>query len=154
MNTLTTDRIEKQVFLRAPRTRVWHALADAREFGRWFNVELANPFAPGAHVEGKMTYPGYEGMSFEIWIERMEPEQLFSFRWHPYAIEPEVDFSAEPTTLVVFELADVEDGTQLTVVESGFDQIPLERRARAFASNDEGWAHQMKAIEEYVDAKR
>jgi uncharacterized protein YndB with AHSA1/START domain len=150
MNTITTDRIEKSVRLEAPPARVWRALTDAREFGEWFGVELAGEFAPGAHVRGRITHVGYQHLTWEATIERMEPERLFSFRWHPYAVEPGVAYSAEPTTLIVFELHEVEDGTLLTLVESGFDRIPLARRAEAFAMNDEGWAAQMKAIAEYV----
>jgi uncharacterized protein YndB with AHSA1/START domain len=148
----STDRIEKQVLLRAPRARVWRALTDAKEFGRWFGVDLGDAFTPGACVKGKISsmHKGYEGLPFEITIERMEPERLFSYRWHPYAHDPKVDYTAEPTTLVVFELKDVENGTLLTVVESGFDRIPLARRAEAYRMNDQGWAAQMKSIENHV----
>lgn len=146
----STDRIEKKVLLRAPRARVWQALADPEAFGQWFGVKLAGSFAPGARVGGQITHEGYEHLPFEITVERMEPERLLSWRWHPHAIEPGVDYAAEPTTLVVFELDDVEGGTLLTVVESGFDGIPLARRAEAYRGNDEGWALQMQAIERYV----
>ena len=145
-----TDRIEKQVLLRAPRARVWRALTNEKEFGQWFGVVMAGPFSPGARVTGKITHKGYEDAPFEITVERMEPERLFSYRWHPYAHDPKVDYSAEPTTLVVFELKDAENGTLLTVVESGFDRIPLARRAEAYRMNDQGWASQMKSIEKYV----
>ena len=145
-----TDRIEKQIMLRAPRSRVWRALADAGEFGRWFGVELAGPIAPGARLRGRVTYPGYEHVPFEITIERVEPERLLSWRWHPNNVDPDVDYSAEPTTLVVFELDDVDGATQLTVVESGFDGIPLARRAEAYRGNEEGWTGQMLAIERHV----
>lgn len=150
MNVTSTDRIEKKVLLRAPRARVWQALADARTFGRWFGVDLAGPFAVGTRVQGRITHEGYEHVPFEITVERMEPERLFSWRWHPHAVEPGADYAAEPTTLVVFELDEVEDGTLLTVVESGFDGIPLSRRAEAYRGNDEGWTQQMEAIERYV----
>jgi uncharacterized protein YndB with AHSA1/START domain len=145
-----TDRIEKKVLLRAPRARVWRALTDAKEFGQWFGVDLAGPFAPGERVKGTITHKGYEHVPFEITVERMEPDRLFSYRWHPYAIDPKVDYSSEPTTLVTFELADEKDGTLLTVVESGFDLIPPGRRAEAFRMNDQGWAGQMKSIERHV----
>jgi uncharacterized protein YndB with AHSA1/START domain len=145
-----TDRIEKKVLLSAPRSRVWRALTDAREFGQWFGVEIAGPFSPGARVKGKITHKGYEHVPFEIRIEEMEPERLFAYRWHPYAVDPKLDYSSEPTTLVTFELADERDGTLLTVVESGFDRIPLARRAEAFRMNDQGWASQMKSIERHV----
>ena len=147
-----TDRIEKKVLLRAPRARVWRALTDAREFGQWFGVDLAEAFTPGARVKGKISamHKGYEGKPFEITIERMEPERLFSYRWHPYAHDPGVDYSSEPTTLVTFELTETGEGTLLTVVESGFDRIPLARRAEAYRMNDQGWAAQMNAIERHV----
>jgi uncharacterized protein YndB with AHSA1/START domain len=145
-----TDRIEKHVVLLAPRARVWRALTDWKEFGRWFGVDLAGPLSPGARVKGKITHPGYENLPFEITVERMEPERLFSYRWHPYAHDPEVDYSSEPTTLVVFELHESPEGTRLTVVESGFDRIPPGRRAEAYRMNDQGWAEQMKSIERHV----
>ena len=144
------DRIEKSIVLRAPRARVWQALADAQQFGQWFGVKLKGSFAPGARLQGQVTHPGYEHCPFELTIERMEPEKLLSWRWHPYAIDPKIDYSAEPTTLVVFELKEVAEGTLLTVVESGFDQIPPVRRPEAYRKNDEGWAGQMKSIEKYV----
>ena len=145
-----TDRIEKKIRLRAPLSRVWRALTDAREFGAWFQVELEGAFAPGARVRGKITTPGYEHLTMEITVERMEPERLFSYRWHPYAIDPKLDYSSEPTTLVEFQLAPVAEGTLLTVVESGFDRIPAARRAEAYRMNDGGWAEQMKNIERHV----
>jgi len=146
----STNRIEKQILLRAPRARVWLALADSEQFGAWFGVKLNGGFAPGAHVLGQVLHPGYEHVRFELAIERMEPERVLSWRWHPHAIDPKADYSGEPTTLVVFELADAPEGTLLTVVESGFDGIPLARRLEAYRSNDGGWAIQMKAIEKYV----
>jgi len=146
----STDRIEKQILLRAPRARVWLALANAEQFGAWFGVKLNGEFAPGARVVGQVLHPGYEHVRFEMTIERMEPERLLSWRWHPHAIDPKADYSAEPTTLVVFGLADAPEGTLLTVVESGFDGIPLGRRLEAYRSNDGGWAIQVKAIEKYV----
>ena len=130
--------------------RVWRALTDAAEFATWFGVKVEGTFAPGAYLRGAITHPGYEHVVFDITIERMEPERLFSWRWHPHAVEPGVDYSGEPTTLVVFELADAPDGTRLTVVESGFDQVPLARRAQAYRMNGEGWTIQMQAIEKYV----
>ena len=150
MTITTTDRIEKQVLLRAPRARVWRALTSAEEFGAWFGVTIAGPFTPGARIRGQITHTGYEHLTMEITIERMEPERLFSWRWHPYAIDPAVDYASEPATLVVFELQDVPGGTLLTVVESGFDRIPLARRADAYRGNEEGWTAQMKAIQDYV----
>src|SRR5262245_7699184 len=150
MATTTTDRIEKEVLLRAPRARVWRALTDSKEFGAWFRAEFTEPFRPGATVRGRILHPGYEHLTFEAAIVTMEPERLFSLRWHPYAIDPDVDYSSEPMTLVEFTLEDVDGGTRLRVVESGFDQIPLARRAEAFRMNDGGWAAQMKHIEAYL----
>lgn len=149
---MSTDRIEKSIFLRAPRSRVWRAIADAREFGDWFGVKLEGTFAPGARVSGRITTPGYEHVIMEITIEQVDPERLFSYRWHPYAVEPGVDYSGEPTTLVEFRLEEVAGGTKLTVVESGFDRIPVSRRAEAYRMNDGGWAEQIKNIERHVAA--
>jgi len=148
----STDRIEKAVLLRAPRTRVWRALTDADEFGAWFRVSLEGPFAEGTTVRGRITHPGYEHLGMEMLIERMVPERLFSYRWHPYAVDPNVDYAAEPTTLVEFRLEDAGGGTRLTVVESGFDRLPAPRRAEAFRVNDGGWSEQMTNIERHVSA--
>jgi len=150
MTTTMTDRIEKQILLRAPQARVWQAVADAREFGEWFGVKLDGTFAPGARLRGRITIKGYEHVPFDITIERMEPERLLSWRWHPNAVEPGKDYSPEPTTLVVFQLRAVSGGTMLTVVESDFDAIPLARRAEAYRGNDQGWAGQMKKIEAHL----
>jgi len=150
MAAMSTDRIEKKVLLRAPRARVWRALTSAEEFGKWFGAQMAGKFAPGARVKGKITHKGYEHVPFEVDIERMEPETLFSWRWHPGVTEPDVDYSSEPKTLVVFQLEEVPDGTLLTVVETGFDQVPLARRAAAYRDNNGGWEGQIKAIERYV----
>jgi uncharacterized protein YndB with AHSA1/START domain len=143
------DRIEKRILLRAPRARVWRALADAEQFSNWFGVKLSGSFAPGARLPGQVTHKGYEHVAFEIAIERMEPERLLSWRWHPHPIDPKADYSAEPTTLVVFELEDAPEGTLLTVVESGFDGLPPPRRD-SYRANEQGWTLQMKAIEKYV----
>jgi len=149
---MSTDCIEKEIVLRAPRTRVWRALTNAKEFGEWFGVDFTGDFTLGARVQGCLTIPGYEHLTMEIAIEQIVPEQLFSYRWHPYAIEPGVDYASESTTLVEFQLAEVAGGTQLTVVESGFDRIPLARRAEAFRMNDQGWSEQLINIEQYVAA--
>ena len=149
---MSTDRIEKTVFLRAPRSRVWRAIATPEEFGAWFGVNLDGAFAPGKQVSGRMTIKGFEHLPMEITIERVEPERLFSYRWHPYAIDPKVDYSAEPMTLVEFRLEDAPGGTQLTVTESGFDRIPASRRAEAFRMNEGGWASQLRNIERHVAA--
>ena len=155
--TLTTDRLAKTITLRAKRSRVWRALTTPQEFGAWFGVAMdADVFAPGARVTGKITAPGYEHVALEMVIERMEPERLFSYRWHPYAVEPGVDYSKEVPTLVVFTLEEVpggeRGGTRLTVVESGFDKVPLARRALAYRMNSGGWDHQVEAISRYVTA--
>lgn len=150
MNT-ATDRIERKVLINAPRARVWRALADAGEFGDWFGVNFkGKTFVAGKHIQGKITYPGYEHLNMDVLVERIVPEQLLSWRWHPAAIDPKVDYSEEPTTLVVFELKEVESGTLLTVVESGLDNIPLARRAEAFRMNSSGWDQQMENVKQHV----
>ena len=146
----TTDRIEKSVLLRAPRSRVWRALTDAEEFGAWFRAAMEGPFAVGETARGRITYPGYEHLTMEVVVERMEPERLFSYRWHPGAEEPE-DPATAPTTLVEFRLEDVPGGTRLTVVESGFDRLPPERREVAFRENEGGWEIQMENVRKHVD---
>jgi uncharacterized protein YndB with AHSA1/START domain len=158
---MNTDRIEKKILLRAPLKRVWRALSDSSEFGAWFGVKFDGPFTPGVTMRGvivtttvnaevaKAQKP-YEGMPFEITIEQMQPERLFSFRWHPNAVKSGVDYSAEPATLVEFALEEVSNGVMLTVTESGFDQIPLARRAKAFEANEQGWGMTVKVIEEYL----
>ncbi len=147
----STDRIERKILLKAPRSRVWRALSNAEEFGDWFGVDLkGKAFAPGQRVQGQVTYPGYEHIVLDMLIECMEPECLLSWRWHPYPADPTVDYSKEPTTLVVFELEEMKGGTLLTVVESGFDDIPPSRRLEAFRMNSSGWDEQMKNIENHV----
>lgn len=149
--TTMTDRIEKTAVIRAPRARVWRAITDARQFGEWFRVKLEGEFVPGATVRGKITHPGYEHLTMELVVDRVEPERLFSYRWHPYAVDPKVDYSPEPMTLVEFTLDEAGGGgTRLTIVESGFDRIPLARRAEAFRMNDGGWTEQMQNIARYV----
>jgi len=158
---VVTDRIEKQILLRAPRSRVWRAISDAQQFGTWFGVKFDGAFAPGASMRGTMVgtkvdpdvakaQQPYEGMPFEITVDRIEPERLFSFRWHPFAIERGVDYSHEPTTLIEFVLEEVEGGVMLTVTESGFDRIPLERRATAFTANEQGWNMVITLVEKYL----
>jgi len=144
------DRIEKRMELAAPVSRVWRALTDHREFGEWFRVELEAPFAPGRESRGHITYPGHEHIQWRAVVRDMVPERLFSFTWHPYAIEPGVDYSGEVPTLVEFRLEPHGDGTLLTVTESGFDRIPAHRRDEAFRMNDGGWAEQMQNIKRHV----
>jgi uncharacterized protein YndB with AHSA1/START domain len=150
MSPTSTDRIEKQIILDAPRPRVWRALTDVAQFNAWFGVSLTTPFAPGAEVSGTIGIKGYDHVTMRIWIETMDAERTFSFRWHPYAVEPGVDYSAEPTTLVSFTLEDVPGGTKLTIVESGFDAIPASRRAKAFTMNDKGWTGQAENIRTFL----
>ena len=145
-----TDRISKRVVLRAARSCVWRAITQAEEFGAWFGVKLDGAFAEGATVRGKITHPGYEHLTMEMLVERIENERYFAYRWHPYAIDPAVDYSTEPTTLVEFRLDEANGGTVLTIVESGFDRIPLARRAEAFRMNESGWTEQMTNIERHV----
>src|SRR4051812_6910611 len=144
------DRIEKTIELKAPIAKVWRALTDHEQFGAWFKVQLENPFVPGQTTRGRITYAGYEHLKWEAVVQKMEPERLFSFTWHPYAIDQKVDYSKETPTLVEFALKPIPSGTLLTVTESGFDKIPSGRRLEAFRMNDNGWAEQMKNIERHV----
>jgi uncharacterized protein YndB with AHSA1/START domain len=148
----TTDRIEKKVTLKAPRPRVWRALADSGEFGTWFQMRFDEPFVEGRKVKGRVLVPGYEHVTAEFQIVRIQPEDYFAYRWHPYAVDIKKDYSTEPTTLVEFRLETAGKETVLTVVESGFDRIPLDRRAEAFRMNDGGWTEQVKNIARYVEA--
>ncbi len=156
-----TDRIEKQILLKAPLERVWRAISDAGEFGAWFGMEFDGAFVAGARLTGKIRptkvdpevaklQQPHTGKAGTFVIDRVEPMRRFSFRWHPYAIEPGVDYSAEPMTLVAFELKEVPGGTLLTITESGFDRIPLARRVQAFRANEGGWEHQTRLIEKYL----
>lgn len=149
---VSTDRFEKQVTLDAPRSRVWRALTDVTQFNQWFGVALTSPFTPGAEVSGQLTIRNYEHLTVQLWIESMEPERFFSFRWHPDATNPAIDYSTEPTTLVSFTLADVTGGTLLTIAESGFDAIPESRRANAFLGNSKGWTAQGENIRKFLAA--
>ena len=146
--------IEKQIELKAPVSRVWRALTDHNEFGEWFRVKLENPFVPGQVSRGRILYPGYEHLTWEAIVKRMEPEKLFSFTWHPYAVDPKQDYSSEPATLVEFRLEPKGSGTLLTLTESGFDALPKDRAFEAFRSNEGGWTEQMKNIERHVSAAR
>jgi uncharacterized protein YndB with AHSA1/START domain len=145
-----TDRIEKEIVIKAPVKRVWRAVTDSGEFGEWFRVKLTSPFAAGKRISGPILHPGYEHIIWNATIEQIVPEKLFSWRWHPHAIDPNKDYSHEPTTLVVFELSEVPGGTLLKVTESGFDGIPIERRQTAYRGNGEGWAIQVGNVERYV----
>ena len=147
---MADDRIEKQIELKAPLSRVWRALTDYREFGEWFRVKLEGPFVEGQVARGQVLHPGYEHVVWQAVVQRIEPERLFSFTWHPYAVDPKVDYSTETPTLVEFRLEKSVDGTLLKLTESGFDKIPADRRSEAFLRNDNGWTAQMKNIESYV----
>lgn len=144
------NTIQKQIELKAPVSRVWRAITDHREFGEWFRVKMQGPFVPGQEVRGNVLYPGYEHLTWKAVIQKMEPESYFSFTWHPYAVDPSVNYDAEEPTLVEFRLTPTPNGTLLELTESGFDKIPAERRPEAFLRNDGGWTIQMKNIEEYV----
>ncbi len=157
----STDRIEKTALLRAPRERVWRAISDAKQFGSWFGVEFDGPFVAGKPLKGRIvptsvdaevakSQEAYRGRAFDFTIDRIEPMRLFSFRWHPFALDPNVDYSKEPTTLVELVLEEVPEGTKLIITESGFDKVPLERRAKAFEMNDQGWLAQAKLLEKYL----
>jgi uncharacterized protein YndB with AHSA1/START domain len=148
--TTGTDRIEQQLVVRAPRATVWRALTNADEFGSWFGAAVTGPFSPGARVQGQVTHKGYELLTLDITIEHVEPERLLSWRWQPHPIDPAADYAAEPTTLVTFELQDAPGGMLLTVVESGFDGLPLARRADAYRGNEGGWTAQMENSQSHV----
>jgi uncharacterized protein YndB with AHSA1/START domain len=158
---MSTDRIEKKILLRAPRERVWRAISDAKQFGSWFGVAFDKPFAEGARLNAKIVpttvdaevakmQEPYAGKAFDWTVESIEPMRRISFRWHPYAVEEGIDYSKEPTTLIEFDLADAPGGILLTITESGFDQIPLARRAKAFKANEGGWEMQTRLIEKYL----
>jgi uncharacterized protein YndB with AHSA1/START domain len=150
MNT-STDRIERRVLINGTRARVWRAISNAAELGEWFGVDFkGKAFAAGKPIQGKITYPGFEHLTMEVVIEKIVPERLLSWRWHPAAVDSTVDYSQEPTTLVEFEIEEVEGGTMVSVVESGLDKIPLERRATVFRLNSSGWDEQMENIKKYV----
>jgi len=158
---MSTDRIEKRIVLRAPLDRVWRAVSDAQQFGSWFGAAFDGQFVEGARANGKIVpttvdpdvakmQEPHRGKPFEFVVERIEAPRRISFRWHPYAIEPGVDYSREPMTTIVFELKEVQEGVELTITESGFDRIPLARRAEAFKANEGGWEHQMRLIAKYL----
>lgn len=164
MTTTSTDRIEKTIMLRAPLDRVWRAISDSREFGLWFGMRFSEPFKPGRTMQATIVpttvdeevarqQKQFEGLRFEITIDRIEPKRLFSFRWHPAALDPKADYTNEPTTLIEFALEEKGGGVLLTVTESGFDRIPLSRRAEAFRANEGGWTAVVTLIEKYVQSK-
>jgi len=146
----STDRIEKSLVVRAPRSRVWRAVSNAKEFGAWFGMKLEGDFVENATVRGRITHKGYEHITIDLLVQRIEPERYFSYRWHPNAIDMSQDYSAEPTTLVEFFLEEAGEGTSITIIESGFDRIPATRRVEAFRMNAKGWDGQLKSIERHV----
>jgi len=146
-----SDRIEKVIDLKAPVARVWRALTDHEEFGAWFRVRLDGPFVAGQVSRGNITYPGKEHLRWEVVVQAMEPERRFSFTWHPYAVDPKVDYSQEPSTLVEFTLEPIPTGTRLRIVESGFDKLPAHRRDEAVRMNDRGWGIQTEMIARHVE---
>lgn len=146
-----TDRIEKTMTLKAPLERVWRALTDSAEFGRWFRVNLEGPFTPGEETRGQLTFPGYEHLVFSCRTVTIEPMSRFAFTWHPYAVDPAVDYSKETPTLVEFRLTPVEGGTELKLTETGFDGLPAHRREEAFLRNDAGWTSQSEKLRDYVE---
>ena len=150
MSQAVSDRISRKVLISAPPTRVWRAISDAAEFGHWFRVALEGSFVEGATIRGRITYPGYEHLTLELQVERIEPERYFAYRWHPNAVDPKVDYTQEPTTLVEFRLEPAPGGTLLTIEESGFERIPASRRELALRMNDGGWTEQAKNVERYV----
>jgi uncharacterized protein YndB with AHSA1/START domain len=158
---MNTDRIQKQVLLKSSIERVWQAVSDAKSFGSWFGVEFEGPFIAGVQLNGRIVptkvdpeiarlQEPHTGKPFQILVEEVTPMTRFAFRWHPFAIDPSHDYSGEPKTLVAFDLGDVNGGTQLTITESGFDQIPAERRSQAFNANDGGWTHQSRLIARFL----
>jgi uncharacterized protein YndB with AHSA1/START domain len=151
--TTTSDSIQREVVLKATRSRVWKALTDSKQFGAWFGVVIDQEFAAGKSVRAKVTHPEYKDLTFDMTILDIVPEQRFSWRWHPNAVDRTRDYGSEPTTLVVFSLEEVPGGTRLSVVESGFDAVPIERRHDAYRGNTQGWDYQMGAIEKYVAAQ-
>jgi uncharacterized protein YndB with AHSA1/START domain len=149
-----TYRIEKQIELKAPKARVWRALTDHHEFGAWFGVQLERPFVLGEVSRGHITYPGYEHLKWEARVTRMEPQSVFAFTWHPYAVDPKTDYSHETPTVVEFRLEETAAGTLLHLTELGFEKIPAARQAEAFRMNDGGWSQQMQNIAQHVDARQ
>jgi uncharacterized protein YndB with AHSA1/START domain len=144
------NRIEKRIELKTPLARVWRAISDYREFGAWFKVNIEAPFAEGQPARGRITHPGYEHVVWNVVVQKIQPERLFSFTWHPYGIDTKVDYSKEAPTLVEFHLSAIPGGTLLIVTETGFERVPATRQAEAFRMNESGWAQQMKNIENHV----
>lgn len=147
------NQIEKTIRLKAPMSRVWRALTDHREFSEWFKMNLNAPFVAGSETIGHVNCGAAENLEVRIKVVKMEPETLFSYTWHPYAIDPDRDYSAEEPTHVTFRLADHGGETELTVTETGFPNLPADRRLEAFRMNTEGWTVQVDNIKRYVEAR-
>ncbi len=145
-----SDIVEKQIEIAAPVARVWQALTDSRQFGEWFLVKLEGPFVAGLPVGGQLTFPGYEHVRMEVVVKAIEPESYFSYTWHPYAVDPNVDYSKETPTLVEFRLKETAGGTSVTVTESGFQKLPAARRDIALLRNEAGWQQQLGNLRAYV----
>jgi uncharacterized protein YndB with AHSA1/START domain len=153
MDPTITDRIERSIHVNAPRSRVWRALSQAEEFGRWFGADLqGQAFVPGRRTTGPITIEGFRHIKFDVLVERMEAERLMAWRWHPYPVDPKVDYEQEEPTLVTFTLQDAPGGTLLTVTETGFDKVPPRRRFEAFRMNDGGWAAQLRNVQRHAEA--
>jgi uncharacterized protein YndB with AHSA1/START domain len=150
---IVDDRLEKKIAISAPVARVWRALTDSREFGEWFQVSLEGAFVEGKTVGGQLTFPGYEHVRMEVHVKSIRPETYFAYTWHPYSVDPKVDYTKETPTLVEFRLEPAQNGSLLIVTESGFDKIPNDRQAQAFRMNTQGWEQQLKSIEAYVAKK-
>lgn len=146
-----SNSITKQIEINAPVSRVWKALTDHKEFGEWFRVALEGPFRLQETSRGQILVPGFEHVRWESRVTIIEPEHRFAFTWHPYAVDPDTDYSKEEPTLVEFTLEPIASGTRLTVVESGFDRIPEGRRPEALRMNTGGWEAQMKNIKRHAE---
>jgi len=162
---MNTDRIEKRVVLRAPLDRVWRAISDAEEFGRWFGVRFDGAFVAGQSITAAIApttvddevakrQEPHAGTKSTWQIVAIEPQRRFAYRWHPFAIDPDVNYDSEPTTLVEFTLSETDDGVLLIITESGFDAIPLARRSASFEANSEGWAIQTDLVRRYIEDAR
>jgi uncharacterized protein YndB with AHSA1/START domain len=148
-----TNSLSRSITIKAPRSRVWQALTDSKQFGQWFGVTMETPFHAGKPAYGIIDNPNFKGMKMELAIDRVEPESFFSWRWHPYAVDPKVDYSKETPTLVTFELSEKAGVTTVVITESGFDKIPKHRQPDAFRMNGDGWSIQAERIRDYVEKK-
>lgn len=153
--TETEDRVESTILINAPRSRVWQALSRAETFGKWFGANLAGQaFEPGRRVRGPMTIEGHTHVIFDVIVGQVEPERLLSWRWHPHAVEAGADYSNdEERTVVTYTLQDAPGGaTRVTVVETGFDKVPPDRRMSAIRGVSKGWPWQMENLKKHAEA--